>query len=834
MLIAIQNRLQCCYKGDETEMYDYEKEHIARLRTGLAECTVLLKSNGDFPLEQPCEIAAYGSGVRHTVKGGTGSGEVNSRYFINIENGLKAAGFTVTTEKWLAAYDQILVDAKKRFVKEVKERARKKHVMAAIEGMGAVMPEPECELPLDGYGDAAIYVLSRISGEGNDREPVGGDIKLTCSEIRDILALNRKYSKFMLVLNVGGVVDLGEVAEVDNILYLSQLGVETGSTLADILLGKSNPSGKLAASWLRWEDYPSIIHFGDKNDTRYLEGIYVGYRYFDSVGKKALFPFGYGLSYTSFQVIPEQVTADGEAITVKVTVTNTGNYSGKEVIQIYVSVPEGKLDQPYQALAAFAKTSELTPGSSQTMQIGFRLSELASYDAERSEYILESGKYIVRVGNCSTNTTVAAVLSLDAEAIVLKARRICIGAKHKDWRPEKRINSVIPDDVKTISVSAKSIASSVAQYDKAYPIDDAVRELSDQELAWLNVGNFDPNASALSIIGNASQAIAGAAGETTSLLKNKGFPILIMADGPAGLRLSPKSFRDEKGDHTIGQGGIPESLQEYLPKPLKLLMKLAGGSAKPKKGQTITYRYATAIPIGTAIANSWNLSFAEVCGDIVGNEMQRFGVHLWLAPALNLQRSIRCGRNFEYYSEDPLISGKFAAAMTLGVQKHPGCGTTIKHFAANNQEYNRYNNNSIVSERALRETYLKGFGICVKEAHPYALMTSFNLINGQHTAECRDIIEDVLRCEFNFQGIVMTDWIIGDGTIDKTSAHPGPKVDLIAAAGGDLVMPGGKKDFDNIIAGLARGTVTRRQLEINATRIYRTAKKLNTSLHGSV
>ena len=255
---------------------DYEKKHLQMLREQIAECTVLLKSNGDFPLERAGQIALYGSGARHTIKGGTGSGEVNSRYFVTIEQGLQDAGFTITTSDWLDAYDRLLVDAKKEFHKEIKARAKKNHTVAVIEGMGAVMPEPEYDLPLNGAGDVAVYVLSRISGEGSDRQAVTGDILPGESETRDILALQKKYKKFMLVLNVGGAVDLSAVSEVENILILSQLGVETGAVLADILTGKSNPSGKLTTTWSAWEDYADFGEFGDINDTRYHEGIYVG------------------------------------------------------------------------------------------------------------------------------------------------------------------------------------------------------------------------------------------------------------------------------------------------------------------------------------------------------------------------------------------------------------------------------------------------------------------------------------------------------------------------------------------------------------------------------
>ncbi|MGX8692635.1 MAG: glycoside hydrolase family 3 protein, partial [Clostridia bacterium] len=263
---------------------------------------------------------------------------------------------------------------------------------------------------------------------------------------------------------------------------------------------------------------------------------------------------------------------------------------------------------------------------------------------------------------------------------------------------------------------------------------------------------------------------------------------------------------------------------ELMPAPAAFVMKLMSGNKKVE-GE-ILEQYCTAIPIGTAIAQSWNLALAERCGDVVGDEMERFHVHLWLAPALNIHRDIRCGRNFEYFSEDPLISGKFSAAITRGVQRHPGCGTTIKHFAANNQETNRYNNNSQVSERAMREIYLRGFEIAVKESQPQALMTSYNLLNGTHTSERRDLIEDILRAEFGYRGIVMTDWIIGMMT-GKGSKYAAPNAAKIAAAGNDLTMPGSKGDLKAMLKGLYKeGLVTRRQLEINATRVVRMAKKL--------
>ncbi|MBQ3276889.1 MAG: glycoside hydrolase family 3 C-terminal domain-containing protein [Oscillospiraceae bacterium] len=801
------------------EMNDYEREHKEILRRFGAECAVLLKSDGAFPLDAPCALALYGNGARRTIKGGTGSGEVNSRYFVTVEDGLATAGFRITTKAWMDRYEKIYAQSKKRFIRELKRSALRRGTLAILDSMGAVMPEPEYALPLDAPGDAAVYVLSRISGEGSDRKPVPGDILLTGTEKRNILELNEKYKNFLLVLNVGGVVDLSPVTEVRNILLLSQLGVETGSILADILLGKTTPSGKLTTTWAAWEDYPRIGEFGDKNDTRYKEGVYVGYRWFDTVGKEPLFPFGFGLSYTSFTLVPGKAKAENGNISLDVSVKNAGSLSGKEVVQLYVSAPPGRLDKPFQSLAAFEKTNELAPGEEQTLTLSFALRDLASYDPDRAAWILEGGDYVLRLGTSSWDTKAEAVLRLDGEALVRKVRN-CLGRPDfADWQPAARPSETL-SDVPVRKIHAADIQTETVDYALSREVDPRIGILSDEELCLLNIGTFKQKGSK-TVIGNATDAVAGAAGETVCL-REKGIPSLVMADGPAGLRLSRQYTRDEKGVHAIGSG-MPESVMELMPAPAALAMKLFGGNGKAK-GE-ILEQNCTAIPIGTALAQSWNLDFARRCGDIVGDEMERFGVHLWLAPALNIHRDIRCGRNFEYFSEDPLISGRFAAAITRGVQKHPGRGTTVKHFAANNQETNRYSSNSQVSERAMREIYLRGFEIAVKESQPHALMTSYNLLNGIHTCERRDLIEDVLRADFGYQGIVMTDWIIGAMYSGK-SKYSAPDAAKTAAAGNDLTMPGGPGDYKALRKGLRKGTVTRRQLRINAARIVRMAAKL--------
>lgn len=800
-------------------MNDYEREHSEIVRCFGAECAVLLKTDASFPLNAPCELALYGSGARRTIKGGTGSGEVNSRFFVTAEEGLGAAGFHITSKGWMDGYGELYLKEKKQFIRELKRSALKRGTLAVVDSMGAVMPEPEYSLPLDAGGEAAVYILSRISGEGSDRRPVPGDILLTETEKRDILALNWKYDKFLLVLNVGGPVDLSPVTEVRNILLLSQLGVETGSILADIILGRSTPSGKLTTTWSAWEDYPTVGTFGEKEDTYYKEGVYVGYRYFDAVGKTPMFPFGYGLSYTTFTLDTAETEEQLGRVSVSVRVKNTGKIIGKEVAQLYVSPPQGRLDKPLQTLVAFKKTDDLKPGEEQVMTLSFDLRDMSSYDTERAAWILEKGDYVLRVGNSSRDLKAAAVIRLSREVVVRQVKN-CLGRPDfSDWHPDGLREEAI-SDISVLPLDAEVFQTETVDYTIPHETDPRVEALSDEELCLMNIGAFKQKGSQ-NVIGDAARTVAGAAGETVGVLNEKGIPGMVMADGPAGLRLSRRFTKDGSGAHAL-DGGMPESLMELMPAPVAYVMKHLDKNKKVR-GEVFEQN-CTAIPIGTALAQSWNLEFAERCGDIVGDEMERFGVQLWLAPALNIHRDIRCGRNFEYFSEDPLISGKFASAITRGVQKHPGCGTTVKHFAANNQETCRYSNNSQVSERAMREIYLRGFEIAVKESQPHALMTSYNLLNGTHTSERRDLIEDVLRAEFGFEGIVMSDWIIAAMNMGKKK-YPAPNAAKIAAAGNDLTMPGSKGDLKAMLKGLREGIVSRRQLEINATRVARLAEK---------
>ena len=800
------------------KLYDYEKKHLRLMRRDAGGCTLFLKRNKDFPLEAPCEIALYGNGARHTLKGGTGSGEVNSRFYVTAEKGLARAGFTITNPEWMDAYDKARAIEREAFVKRIRQEAVKAGMNVATYSMGKVDPEPEYDISV-GSGDVAIYVLSRVCGEGNDRQPVRGDILLTKTEISDILQIQANYKKFMLVLNVGAPVDLSPVADaVDNILLLSQLGAVTGVVLADIILGKADPSGKLAATWISWKDHEQIGDFGNQDDTHYEEGAYVGYRYYETAGVKPLFPFGYGKSYTDFSVDASDASVANGILTVDAKVKNIGDYDGREVVQAYVSVPDNKFDEPVKVLGGFTKTETIAAGEEDTVSVKINLNDIATYDTQNARYVLPAGDYIVSAGDSVEDTTEVCILHAAEEIVTKDVKNLLDFPDFQDYRPEikdRKYDTSLP----VIELTQEMVPCIKADYDKEEEIDPRVKDLSDEDLALLSVGYFDDSKKGF-VIGDQGFKVPGSAGETCAKFEDKGIRALVLADGPAGLRLDRKIGEDSKGVYSYGNPMLNDFM-DFLPKAAQMIpgIRLRDAEKRTREGGQIKYQFATAIPIGTAIAQSFDIPFAEECGDIVGSEMEIFGVDVWLAPALNIQRDIRCGRNFEYYSEDPVVAGYFAAAITNGVQKHPGRYTCIKHYAANNQETNRIANNSVVSERAMREIYLRGFEIAVRESHPGTVMSSYNLINGVHSMERYGLITDILRSEFGFNGAVMTDWVVPDMAA-KNSAYHYPDPAKVAAAGNSLFMPGSRHDYEDILSGLKIGTVSREQLEINVSHLF--------------
>ena len=807
-------------KEDDLPLQEYEKKHIEVMRNNSAECTLFLKKDSSFPLKSPGKVVLVGAGVRGTTKGGTGSGDVESRFFTTCEDGLKNAGFEIVSTDWLDEFPKYKKARHKDFIEYIYRIAEKYDSNAGHISFGAVEPERDYKLPLE-YDDAeaAFYVIGRNSGEGEDRRLVKGDIYLTNSEIRDILYLNENYEKFMLVLNVPGVVDLSPVKDVKNILLLSQLGVVTGDIFADIVLGKANPSGKLSTTWAAVKDYRYIEEFGGIDNTRYLEGVYVGYRFFDSANIKPLFPFGYGLSYTDFKVEYKGIKNNKDVITVRVKVTNIGKFEGKEVVQIYLSPSQSNKDKPYQSLVAFQKTPLLKPEEKTELNITFKLSDSARYDEENAEYILDKGQYIIRLGKSSNYTIEVAYITLPENVVTQVLKNVGGKPDFKDYKPKIKYDDDLTD-LEEIVLEKKDFTTKRVDYNNYHiTFNQKLMKFSDAELARMCVCDFRNTGEETHEI-----HLQGEAGETVLAL-DKIENYLVLADGPAGLRIIKKYGIDEKGVYRLCENQMSMRMKDYLSEEEWKEVDTLENNLD--RNGTVYYQYATAIPTATALGQSFNEELLETIGNVVGNEMDIFKVNLWLAPGLNIHRNIQNGRNFEYYSEDPLISGKMAAAITRGVQKHTNRATTIKHFACNGQENDRFNSNSLVSERALREIYLKGFKIAIDEGHPHTLMTSYNLINGKHSSERRDLLIDVIRIEWGYKGLIMSDWYTSNEVKIGLANHPSQHAVPNILGGNNLQMGGGKNDYDLIMKSVQEGKMNTINLLECASKVYDTIELLN-------
>lgn len=838
------------FAATNPEISEREKRNMERSRKIASQGMVLLENRGALPLKETGKIALFGNGARRTVKGGTGSGDVNSRFVVNVEQGLEEAGFTVTTKAWMDRYDQAVNDARRTYFLGIKEALEKEGRAAVMKlftepfQAPGIIPVTEEDVR-SADTDTAVFVIARNSGEGKDRSAGAGDFELYEEEKASVKLLAERFENLVVVLNVGGVIDtswLKSAEGVGAVLLMSQAGNIGGYALADVLTGKVVPSGHLTTTWAKnYLDYPMAADFsyknGDLDDEYYKEGIFVGYRYFDTFGIEPSYPFGYGLSYTDFSVRTLSAEADEKEISVKVEVKNTGeSYSGREVVQVYVSAPAGRLEKPYQELAAYKKTKELAPGETQELTISFPTERMASYDVEKASWVLEAGTYYIRVGVNSRATHIAAAVVLDQEAVTEKlsnrlpldcemdelsaAGAVPYTYEGEDAEKKEAVrlpisagkipcreavyhtgNEELPKSTRTGVITMDQVRAGEAS------LDELVSQLTVEQMAELCVGTARGGMGGESVIGAASALCPGAAGDTTSIMiEDRNVRNMILADGPAGLRLSRYFVADSQGNIVPGTGDSPMPDMDEL----KGMMGMEDKKPELPEDAVTYYQYCTAIPIATLLAQTWDVEAVEAAGDIVGEEMNELGVTLWLAPGMNIHRNPLCGRNFEYYSEDPLVSGMCAAADTLGVQKHAGVGTTIKHFAFNNQEDNRMHVSAHIGERAIREIYLKGFEIAVKYAQPMSIMTSYNLINGTHTANSRDLLTAIARDEWGFKGMVMTDW----GTTGGIEMNPGQthrygcsSAAGCVAAGNDLTMPGSQNDVDEIIrsVGAAEG-----------------------------
>lgn len=817
----------------------YETEHRKVARKAAEEGFVLLKNDHHvLPVAKGTKLALYGSGASNPIKGGTGSGDVNEREVVSIYDGLKQAGYEVTTESWIESfrkqYEQSRLEWRQKIWDAVD--ASPDDSMSFFNAYASMQyAMPAGDIPEKTDTDTAVYVISRIAGEAADRYEQESDYYLNEKEAEILKTICTLYKNVILLINSGGIIDLSFLDAYENIsgvILISQPGMETGNAVASVLSGEVTPSGKLTDTWAyKYEDYPNSRTFSHNNGNvqteKYEEGIYVGYRYFDTFQVPVRYPFGYGLSYTDFSISVKGIAKTAaDSFSITVSVKNTGDtYSGKEVVQVYASCPQDKMEKEYRRLAGFAKTALLAPGQSEELTIEIPLYALASFCTQTPGWVLEKGTYGLFAGNSIASASLAGTIHLDADALLVKTEHICpLQEELQELSSSKEAVQALrsswlanADKVPSLSVKASDLQTTTIVYGKEHDriapeVHQFVDSLSVDQLTLLATGDPGKSQNASddqkdSALGSAGISVPGSAAQTSSCaLDDKNLAPIVLADGPAGLRLLQS--------YPVVNGEI---------QPVPFEMSIEHGFLTRNvnfENAELYYQYCTAFPIGTLLAQTWDKELLQEVGKAVSEEMNLFCVTLWLAPGMNIHRNPLCGRNFEYYSEDPLLSGKMAAAMTDGVQSVYGCGTTIKHFACNNQEDNRMGSNSVISERTLREIYLKGFEIAVKESQPLSIMTSYNLVNGIHAANNYDLCTKAARDEWGFSGVIMTDW---------TTTQKGPDCTASGCmrAGNDLVMPGVPNDHKDIKAALADGSLPVEQLKLSIEHLVNIVWKSN-------
>ena len=780
-------------------------EHIALSRKAAGEGMVLVKNENDtLPLAKGTKVALFGKGTIDYVKGGGGSGDVTVEYIRNFYEGMKI--------KEAEGEVSLFHELPEFYEKNVKEQ----YAAGAVPGMTRE-PEVPDELvqKAKAYTDTAIITICRFSGEGWDRKCQiteegyelfedekkqielsasifeNGDFCLTNGEAAMVEKVKANFKNVIVVMNVGGMVDTSwfkDCKEIPAVLMAWQGGMEGGLAAADVVTGDVNPSGKLVDTYAATlEDYPSTENFHKSvYYVDYNEDIYVGYRYFETIpgaAEKVNYPFGFGLSYTSFETEVLGAEEKDGKIVVKASVTNTGKRAGKEVVQLYYGAPQGKLGKPAKELGAYRKTRLLQPGETQRVVLSFTVEDMASFDdlgkVAKSAYVLEAGSYVFYVGN-NVRDAKKLDFTYDLAEAKVTAQYTSLAAPHK---LEKRLladgtyealptdNGLVEEEglerqdkltlegfLPAVKAQERKSFGELMEAAKTNPnlmnvvegketLDEFVDKLPTEALIHLLGGQ--PNTGVANTFGMGN-------------LPEYGIPNIMTADGPAGLRIQP-------------QCGVN----------------------------------TTAWPCATLLACTWDPELIEEIGKAGGEEVKENNIGIWLTPAVNIHRSPLCGRNFEYYSEDPLVAGKSGAAMVRGMQSEH-IGASVKHFCCNNKETNRKDSDSRVSERALREIYLKAFEIIVKEAdpkesRPMSIMTSYNLINGVQASENKDLLTGILRGEWDFKGMVTTDWWTHGEHYRETKA------------GNDIKMANGYEE--RVQEAFEKGYITRDEIALCAKRI---------------
>ncbi len=743
-----------------------------------AEGAVLLKNDGNvLPLAKGTKLAVFGRAQTFYYKSGTGSGGL-----VHIEKepvlieSIKENGDLVPDETLLGLYEAFVAE----------------HPFDDGGGKWAGEPWYQEEMPIDeeavqaaaSRNDAALIVLARTAGEDHDNADEAGSYRLTTEEERLLKLVTAHFDRVIVALNVGNMIDTSFTARypVSALMYIWQGGMEGANAFADLLSGKAYPCGKLTdtAAW-HIEDHPSNANFGSTERNIYAEDVYVGYRYFETFNKNAVqFPFGFGLSYTTFETVATATEENG-VVTVTATVTNTGDRAGKETVQVYLKTPCGKLGTPARQLAAFAKTAELAPNERQTVTQVFMLENAAAYDdsgvtGHRSCYVLEEGDYTVYVGSDVRSATAVLTVTRNELEVVSKLEEVLppvvgfdrLRASEENGERVKAYDAVAPGNPDLQARIASRRPAPIPftgdkgiklkdVYDKRATLDAFVAQLSDGDLAALACGEGMNSP-------KATPGTGGALGGQTESLSSFGIPVCCVTDGPSGVRL-------DSGEQ------------------------------------------ASSIPNGTLLACTWDAALVEELYSGIGEELRRYRVDALLGPGINIHRHPLCGRNFEYFSEDPYLTGVLAAAVTRGVAAH-GAFATIKHFCGNNQETNRYGSETIVSERALREIYLRPFELAVKQGENVLVMTAYNPVNGYWTASSYDLTATVLRGEWGFENFVMTDWWAKCNLTQGEDGN-GALLQAMIRAQNDVYMvcADAQMKSQSILEGLASGYITRGELQ---------------------
>ena len=750
------------------------------------------------------KIALYGNGAKMTIKGGSGSGDVRERYSVNIYDGLKNNGFEILSDGWINRFDEDYNEKKRKFTENIEKNIKKYNIFQTMQMFIYIgnqhLAYPTATKIEDNDlvdTDTCVYVLSRQAGEGKDRELIKGDYYLTDIEKYNIQKCSKRYKNFVLIINSGSIIDLSFIEEEDikGIIYMSLAGEEGGNALGEILSGKVSPSGKLSDTWGKlYEDYPCFNTFSslreDESQDDYKEGIFVGYRYFNKKNIKPLFPFGYGLSYANFDIgfIDEKI--EKSKITLKFKVKNTSDtYSGKEVVQVYLSKPEREIITEDISLTCFVKTPLLAPQKECLIETSFDLKDFAIFDENSNQYLLENGIYAVFFSNSSQNLIPILNLKVEKDFVLNKVNRVSRAPKNI---ASLTFNTSLKKQYNVKTIEIKEISKDEVFFNRDFTkVDKILNRLTNKELIKLVCGG--------GYGGKYYNRVMGAAGRTTSDLIKKGIPNICLSDGPAGINVIQKIGYTKRG----GTRYIDELPKDWQWGWIKKYGRLFISN---KKSLIRVYNYATAFPCETLLAQTFNKDLIYKVGRAVGKEMLNFGVSIWLAPGVNIHRNPLCGRNFEYCSEDPILTSEIISSLVNGVQDCGGVGVTIKHFCCNNEENYRIKVSANLSERALREIYLKPFKLIIKKSNPVALMSSYNRVNGNYVVNSYDLLTKYLREEIGYQGLIMSDW----NATDNCSHYKALK------AGNNLIMPGNKKVRKELAKNLKEGKLTRQDLLNNA------------------